>query len=86
MLSKVLTTIFVIASLAWNANLANANLAHAQATKDGLISYWTFNKADIEGDKVKDVFVIQRLSTNGAGSSRFSRTMAASKKDGGSAR
>lgn len=27
-----------------------------QVVKDGLVSYWTFNKADINGDTAKDVF------------------------------
>jgi len=34
-----------------------ANPTHAQQiVKDGLVSYWTFNKADIDGDTAKDVF------------------------------
>ena len=61
MLSKVLSLIFVLAGLAWNAPLANA-----QATTDSLISYWTFDEADIEGDKVKDVFGNQHATMQGA--------------------
>ena len=36
---------------------AYSGMASAQsAVEDGLVSYWTFDKADIDGDKVKDVF------------------------------
>jgi len=40
----------IVASLAWYANLAQANLV-----EDGLISYWSFNDSDIVGDTVKDL-------------------------------
>lgn len=33
-----------------------ANMAKAQVVTKGLVSYWTFDKADIDGDTVKDVF------------------------------
>ncbi len=33
-----------------------ANMANAQVVTNGLISYWTFDKADVDGDIVKDVF------------------------------
>ena len=35
--------------------LMYASLAEAQIVTDGLVSYWTFDKADIDGDTVKDV-------------------------------
>jgi len=41
----VITTIFVY-----------ANLAKAQVIEDGLVSYWTFDKADITDETVKDVW------------------------------
>lgn len=36
----------------FNPNMVNAQ----QVITNGLVSYWTFNKADIDGDIVKDVF------------------------------
>lgn len=33
-----------------------ANMAKTQVVTKGLISYWTFDKANIDGDTVKDVF------------------------------
>ena len=32
------------------------NMAKAQVVTEGLVSYWTFDKTDIDGDTVKDVF------------------------------
>ena len=32
------------------------NTAKAQVVTEGLVSYWTFDKTDIDGDTVKDVF------------------------------
>jgi len=64
MFSKILTTVFVllsIAGFAWNTSPANAG-----AVEDGLISYWPFNKGDIEGDKVKDILGGQHATMNGA--------------------
>lgn len=45
-----LNTIFaLLTALTWQANIANA-----QVIEDGLVSYWTFDEADIEGKIVKD--------------------------------
>ena len=41
----------VIATLAWQIDTAKG-----QVVKDGLISYWTFDDADIEDDTVRDVW------------------------------
>ena len=38
------------------ALLSHARLAIAQVVEKGLVSYWTFDKADIEGDMAKDVW------------------------------
>ena len=32
------------------------NMAKAQVVTEGLVSYWTFDRVDIDGDTVKDVF------------------------------
>lgn len=53
MLNKTLTYIFaltVITTLAWQANTAKAQKFGAQ---DGLVSHWTFDKADIDGTTVR---------------------------------
>jgi len=47
----VLITSFIIITLA-----LQANIAQSQVVTDGLVSYWTFDKADIDGETVKDVF------------------------------
>ena len=41
----------VIIASAWCVNAAKA-----QIITDGLVSYWTLDRADIEGDTAKDVF------------------------------
>lgn len=49
-----LTAIFAlsaIATLAWQIDTAKS-----EVVTEGLVSYWTFDKADIEGDTVKDVW------------------------------
>ena len=64
MVSKVLTPIlvlFFIAGLAWNTSHVNA-----QAVREGLISYWTFDEADIDGDTVSDVWGNQDATMQGA--------------------
>lgn len=47
----MLTVIFVMIMLAWQLNTGQT-----QVVTDGLVSYWTFDKADIDGETVKDVF------------------------------
>ncbi len=52
MLRNALTTflyIFVISAFIC------VNFAVAQIVTDGLVSYWTFDKADVDGKTVKDV-------------------------------
>ena len=51
MLKKILATV-----LALFAVLMYANMAKAQIVEDGLISYWTFDNADIDGATVKDLW------------------------------
>jgi hypothetical protein len=54
MFRRALATVFALVSLiglVWCADLANG-----QVVTEGLISYWTFDKADIEGITVKDIF------------------------------
>jgi len=50
-----------IAGFAWHTNLADA-----QASKDGLVSYWTCDNNDIVGDKVKDIIGGQDATMQGA--------------------
>ena len=38
------------------ALLSHARLVIAQVVEKELVSYWTFDKADIEGDMAKDVW------------------------------
>jgi hypothetical protein len=46
---------FILAVMA--TVLTATNVAQArQAITDGLISYWSFNKADVDGKTVKDIF------------------------------
>ncbi len=55
MLMKIPVAGFLLAILA--ITLTNPSVAEAQQViTDGLVSYWTFNKADIDGENVKDVF------------------------------
>ena len=53
MFHKILVMAFalVIATV-----LTYANIARAQAVKEGLVGYWPFDKDTIKGDTVKDVF------------------------------
>ena len=48
-----LITVFVLALMIL---VLQTNPAKGQVVTDGLISYWTFDKADIEGDTAKDVW------------------------------
>lgn len=49
----VFVTIFILIILVmtWQANIAKS-----QVITDGLVSYWTLNKADIDGETAMDVF------------------------------
>ena len=54
MLSKILTAslfLVVVVAIAFQANPAEA----AGVVTNGLVSYWTFDRADVDGDTVKDV-------------------------------
>ncbi|HGJ66076.1 TPA: LamG domain-containing protein [bacterium] len=51
MFKKILTVVFMFTLTAF----MYANLAESQIVTDGLVSYWTFDKADIDGKTVKDV-------------------------------
>lgn len=42
---------FAIFILSWDANIAKAQVA----IEDGLVSFWTMDEADIDGDTVKDL-------------------------------
>jgi hypothetical protein len=44
-------TLMVLAALLWQTNTAKS-----QVVTDGLVSYWTFDNADMEGKTVKDVW------------------------------
>lgn len=52
MFNKMLVIVFAIITTIFMC----ANMAKAQVVTDGLVSYWTFDKADVDGDTVKDVF------------------------------
>ena len=55
MINRTLGQMFVLAVI--TTVLTATNVAQArQAITDGLISYWSFNKASVEGKTVKDVF------------------------------
>jgi len=54
MFNKISTYIFVLVVAA--TILLTANLAKAQIVTDGLVSYWTFDSADIKGETVEDVW------------------------------
>ena len=54
MFNKILTIAFTLAIV---TVFMYSNMAKAQyIVEKGLVSYWSFNKADIEGDTVKDVY------------------------------
>lgn len=53
MFKKTLAVIFAFAFFI--IVLMYANLVEAQVVTDGLISYWTFDKANIDGKTVKDI-------------------------------
>ncbi len=52
MFNKMLVIVFAIIATIFMC----ANMAKAQVVTDGLVSYWTFDKIDVDGDTVKDVF------------------------------
>jgi hypothetical protein len=55
MIRTTLRQMFILAVMA--TVLTATNVAQArQAITDGLISYWSFNKADVDGKTVKDIF------------------------------
>lgn len=54
MSNRKLALILVLIAIA--ASVWCANAAKAQVITDGLVSYWTLDRADIEGDIAKDVF------------------------------
>jgi len=55
MYNKILTIALVLTTIA--TFLMYANVAKAQVTvTDGLVSYWTCNQADIDGDVLKDAW------------------------------
>jgi hypothetical protein len=54
MLNRILTTAFALMVII--ITLMSANITKAQVVEDGLVSYWSFDEADISGDTVKDVW------------------------------
>ena len=54
MLNKILTTTFALTATI--ITLMSANITKAQVAQDGLVSYWSFDEADISGDIVEDVW------------------------------
>ena len=58
-----LITVFVLALIIL---ALQTNPAKGQVVTDGLISYWTFDKADIEGDTAKDVWGPNNGTISGA--------------------
>lgn len=53
MFKKLLAITFILAFVAVFSMCVNT--ASAQIITDGLISYWTFDEADVDGDTVKDI-------------------------------
>ena len=53
MSNRKFALIFILAAIAASAWCVNA--AKAQIITDGLVSYWTFDRADVDGDTVKDI-------------------------------
>lgn len=54
MLSRMVTVVFaliVVAASVWHTDTAEAQVA----VTDGLVSFWTLDEADIDGDTVKDI-------------------------------
>ena len=54
MFNKILTIAYVLAVI--TTAFMYANMARAQYVTEGLVSYWSFDKADIEGKTVKDIW------------------------------
>jgi len=54
MSKKMLTVIFALAVIAISAWYTD--VVQAKIVTDGLISYWTFDDADVQGDTIKDVW------------------------------
>ena len=52
MFNKMFVIVFAVLVIIF----MNANMAKAQVVTEGLVSYWTFDKADVDGDSVIDVF------------------------------
>ena len=52
MFNKMLVIVFAVMATVFMC----ANMAKAQVVTKGLVSYWTFDKADVDGNTVKDVF------------------------------
>ena len=53
MSSKILTIVFVLAII---ITVSIADVVKAGVVTDGLVSYWTLDKADMEGETVKDTW------------------------------
>ncbi len=53
MFNKVLSLTFTLVIV---LTFMCANMANAQFVTEGLVSYWTFNKASMQGETVKDVW------------------------------
>lgn len=51
MFDKMLVLVFAVIATIFMC----VNMAKAQVVTKGLVSYWTFDKADVDGDTVKDV-------------------------------
>ena len=54
MLNRILTTVLALTAVI--ITLTSATIADAQIVEDGLVSYWTFDEADIDGDTARDVW------------------------------
>ena len=50
-LSRIAFVLTVIATF-----LSNSHLLEARVVEEGLVSYWSFDKADVKNKKVKDVW------------------------------
>ncbi len=50
MLSWILVSAFVLTFCAYTG------MSQAQVVEEGLVSYWTFDEADIGGETLKDIF------------------------------
>ena len=54
MSNRIFIVVFAVTTIA--ISICCTNALEAQVITDGLVSFWTFDRADVDGDTVKDVF------------------------------